>query len=319
MTEETRTSRFDLTTIHRAAQMYYLEDATQVEIAQALGVSRPQVSRLLSEGRRLGIVEIRVNDPAAAAANNLAERLRDALNLQQAWLAPFTGKDIGPSLREPFSAALRSAGLMPGDTLLVSSGRTTFELSRTALPQVPGIDIVPTVGGLAEPEPWYQTNEIARAFAQRLGGRPHFLFAQALPSVAVRASLQEDPSFRDVLALWDGAKAAIVGIGAPPSVRSSISTFVPRGQGDLKAAVGDICLNFFAPDGTELGFPGDERMVRTSPELLRRIPFVLGVAVGEEKVHSIIAGARARLFNRLVTDAATAELILAEVADQAVT
>lgn len=298
--------------------MYYLEDATQIEVAQALGVSRPQVSRLLSEGRRLGIVDIRVHDPAAAAGTNLAERLRDALAVQQVWLAPFTGTSLGPSLSEPFSTALRSAGLMPGDTLLVSSGRTIFELSRSSLPHFPGVDIVPTVGGQAEPEPWYQTNEIARSFAQQIGGRPHFLFAQALPSVAVRASLQEDPSFREVLELWDGAKAAIVGIGAPPSVRSSISTFIPRGQGDLRSAVGDICLNFFAPDGSELHFPGDERMVRTSPELLRRIPFMLGAAVGEEKVHSIIAGARARLFNRLVTDAATAELILAEIADQTV-
>lgn len=318
MTEEARTTRFDLATIHRAARLYYLEDATQVQVAQALGVSRPQVSRLLSEGRRLGIVDIRVHDPAAATANNLSERLRDALNLQQTWLAPFTGSRLGPSLAEPFSAAMRAAGLMPGDTLLVSSGRTVFELSRIPLPHFPGIDIVPTVGGQAEPEPWYQTNEIARAFAQQFGGRPHFLFAQALPSVAVHASLQEDPAFQEILQLWDRAKAAIVGIGAPPSVRSSISTFVPRGQGDLRSAVGDICLNFFAPDGSALHFPGDERMVRTSPDLLRRIPFVVGAAVGEEKVHSIIAGARARLFNRLVTDAATAELILAEVADQAV-
>lgn len=313
MTQEPRTSRFALATIHRAARMYYLEDATQVEIAAELGVSRPQVSRLLSEGRRLGIVEIRVHDPAAAAATNLADHLRDALNLQQAWLAPFTGSDLGTSLRDPFSSALRSAGLMPGDTLLVSSGRTVFELSRGPLPQLPGIDIVPTVGGVAEPEPWYQTNEIARSLAQQVGGTPHFLFAQALPSPAVRSSLDEDPSFREVLELWDGARAAVVGIGAPPAVRSSISTFIPRGEGELRSAVGDICLNFFAPDGRELGFPGAERMVRTSPELLRRIPFVLGVAVGEDKVHSIIAGARARLFNRLVTDVATAELILAEL------
>ncbi|MDN5727029.1 MAG: helix-turn-helix domain-containing protein [Propionibacteriales bacterium] len=316
MTEDARHSRFDLPTIHRAARMYYLEGATQAQIAQALGVSRPQVSRLLSEGRRLGIVDIRVHDPAAAAADGLAEGLRDALDLAHVRLAPFTGVDLGPSLRDPFSAALRSAELVPGDTLLVSSGRTIFELSRTDLPQLPGVNIVPTVGGQAEPQPWYQTNEIARAFAHQLGGRPHFLFAQALPSIAVRASLQDDPSFQEVLDLWDGAEGAIVGIGAPPSARSSISAFVPRGSGALRDAVGDICLNFFAADGSDLHFPGDERMVRTTPELLRRIPFVLGVAVGEDKVPSIIAGARARLFNRLVTDTTTAELILSRLADQ---
>lgn len=41
-----------------------------------------------------------------------------------------------------------------------------------------------------------------------------------------------------------------------------------------------------------------------------RIPEKLGCAVGPEKVESIIVAARAGFFNRLVTDVATADLIL---------
>lgn len=305
--------RYDMAQLYKAARLYYLDEATQAEVAAQLKVSRPTVSRLLSEARRLGIVEIKVHDPAEASSGELTERLRDALGLQRVWLAPYTGQDLGLSLSEPVTAALRGAGLHTGDTLLVSSGRTLFELSRHDLPHAPGIDIVPTVGGASEPEPWYQTNEITRAFAERMGGRPHFLFAQAMPSPAMRASLDADPTFQEILALWGGAKAAIVGIGAPPAVRDSISAFIPRGRGELHDAVGDICLNFYAPDGRELTFPGADRMVRTPLALLRQIPYVVAVAVGEEKVHSITAGARAHLFNRLVTDAPTARLIVAEL------
>ena len=40
------------------ARRYYLEERKQSDIAQELGVSRPLVSRMLSEARELGIVEI---------------------------------------------------------------------------------------------------------------------------------------------------------------------------------------------------------------------------------------------------------------------
>jgi len=45
------------------ARCYYEQVRTQNEIASELGVSRPLVSRMLREARRLGIVEIRINDP----------------------------------------------------------------------------------------------------------------------------------------------------------------------------------------------------------------------------------------------------------------
>ena len=44
------------------ARRYYLEDQKQSDIARELGVSRPLVSRMLSEARELGIVEITIHE-----------------------------------------------------------------------------------------------------------------------------------------------------------------------------------------------------------------------------------------------------------------
>ena len=57
------------------ARRYYLEDQKQSDIAQELGVSRPLVSRMLSEARELGIVEITVHEPGAQTTR-LMDRLR---------------------------------------------------------------------------------------------------------------------------------------------------------------------------------------------------------------------------------------------------
>lgn len=280
-------------------------------MAELLSVSRPTVSRLLAEARRIGLVQITVHDPADVVADEKPRRLAHALGLQRVWLEPFSGVTggaggnsliVSPMLIEQAGAALRSARLDVGDVLLVSSGRTLYELSRATLPALPGTEIGPTVGGVAEPQAWHQTNEITRAIAERLSGRPHFLFAQAMPSVAMRASLARDADFPRVTRLWEIASAALVGVGAPPRTRSSISSSVPLNDDGLRAAVGDVCLNFYDPLGNEITFPGSGRMVRISPGQLSRIRCIIAVATGREKVLSIIAGALPGLFNRLVTD-----------------
>ena len=72
-------------------------------------------------------------------------------------------------------------------------------------------------------------------------------------------------------------------------------------------AVGDVCSQFFSRTGR----PRSERLIAVDLATLRKIPTVIAVAAGRDKVPPIIAGARARYFNQLVTDPHTAEEILA--------
>ncbi|WGW11316.1 sugar-binding domain-containing protein [Saxibacter everestensis] len=305
-------SRFPLETLYQAARMYYLDDATQVEIAAKLRVSRPTVSRFLAEARRVGLVQIDVIDPQQANEGSLGHELADALGLQKVYLSGGNhSAGMLSGLSAQVGAAIEDMQLVPGNSLLVSSGRTLYEVSRTRLPSLAGIVLAPTVGGQAEPEPWYQTNEITRAVAEKTGAHPTFLFAQAMPSAQLYQSLLSDPSFQRVTRLWDTAKGALLGIGAPPAARGSISRFIPLDDDSLVNAVGDVCLNFFAADGTEIEFTGSDRVVRTSPAMLRKIEHTVGVAVGAEKTLSIIAAAKGGYIRQLVTDTATADAILA--------
>src|ERR1700733_14243059 len=101
-----------------------------------------------------------------------------------------------------------------------------------------------------------------------------------------------------------------MGVGAPPLMRSDIPQFVPTGSSSLRAAVGDVCSRFYDRDGKPVGFDGSERLIALELEALRQIPVTIAVAVGKDKVDSIIAGARGGYFNQLVTDPATATAIL---------
>src|SRR6185369_2893857 len=298
-------SHFPATLLYTASKLYYNEDATQAEVAAQLGTSRATVSRLLAEAKRRGIVRIEVVPPAEVGSGDLADQLARALSLTTVFLShplpnPGQGRTVvdvmGSVLAPAVGRALAAAGLLPGDVLLVSSGRTVYEVAQYDLVPLPGVLVAPTVGGNDQPEEWYQTNEITRLVANRIGGRPNYLFAPALPGPELYPSLLNDPSIQRVLELWPHARCALMGVGAPPLIRSDIPQFVPTGSTSLRSAVGDVCSRFFDRDGEPVGFEGSDRLIALELEALRHIPVTVGVAVGKDKVESIIAATRGGYF-----------------------
>ncbi len=317
--DDSEPGHFPPALLYAAAKLYYTDDATQAEVAAQLGTSRATVSRLLAEAKRQGIVRIEVVPPAPAASTDITDRLTQALGLNAIYLSlplpnPGPGRSVldvmGGALAPAVGHALGAANLLPGDVLLVSSGRTIYEIAQFDLTELNGVLVAPTVGGNYQPEEWYQTNELTRLVANRVGGRANYLFAPALPGPALYTSLLADPSIQRVLHLWPQARCVLMGVGAPPLIRSDYPHFVPTGSSSLRAAVGDVCSRFYDRNGAPIEFDGSERLIAVELEALKRIPVTIAVAIGKDKVDSIIAGARGGYFNQLVTDPATATAIL---------
>lgn len=303
-------ARFSSELMFAAASAYYLHEQNQDQIAKALGVSRPTVSRLLSEARRRGIVEIKVHRLDDEDSSDLEHSCARSLGLDRVYVVSGSGVgSIGALMAPGVQRALDDAGLASGDSLLISSGRTLHEVGMQALSPCPEILVAPTVGGLEEPEPWWQTNEITRLYAERLSGHPVYLYAPALPSPLLSESLKLEPSFQRIAHMWDTAKAALLGVGAPPLLRSRRAAFFPSDERALRESVGDVCSRFFDVDGAPVVYEGSDRVVAITPEQLHHVPAAIGVAAGADKVVSLRAAARGGYINRLVTDPTTARLL----------
>lgn len=302
----------DMHLLHRAASAYYVDGLRQAEIAEQLSISRPTVSKLLAEARRIGMVRFEVLDVPTVDLDELSSRLRDLLGIESVRIAP--GDQVQREYRgigSLLSDELQGLAIRAGEVVLLASGETVRSVaSMGGMPRMPGALIVPTGGGQQEPDPAFQTNEIVRQFADRTGAEPRFIFAPAQTSPTLWASLQADPGFRSVVDLWDGARAAVLGIGGPYNGRTSLTSVVPRHEPALEGAAGDICLHFFDDEGATRTFPGSEFLVRLPLEMLRAIPTTIALAAGREKVPSIRAGAKAGLFTSLITDVPTAETVL---------
>lgn len=305
------TSRFPSDLLVLAAELYYVEDVTQAQVAQRLGVSRPTVSRLLTEARRQGIVRIEIVPPPRAD-DQLAARVKTALGLRQVRVVDtMPGVARLAALAPAVGDALLDVGLDHDDVLLVSSGRTIYEVAQAGLPRLASVRVAPTIGGMNEPEPWYQPNEITRVVAERVGGHPSFLDAPAMPGKDLYRSLRSDASIQRVLAMWEHAQCVVMAVGASPSTRTSLPRFVPKSAPELSTAVGDVSSRFYDSQGTVVPFPGSDRLMAIDLDTLARIPARIAVAVGDDKVAAISAGARAGYFDRLVTDTTTASTLLA--------
>ena len=73
-----------------AARAYYLDGKSQAEIASSLSTSRSNVSRMLTEAQRQGIVEIRLHDPSGRV-RELEIALRKRFGLKEALVAASNG------------------------------------------------------------------------------------------------------------------------------------------------------------------------------------------------------------------------------------
>lgn len=300
-----------------AARLYYLDNLGQHEIAGILGISRSQVSRLLTRARELGIVRITVDD-YDPRDGELEARLVARYGLRHAVVvrAPERGAaDVRRAVgyfAAPAVSQLVRAGMMLG----VAGGRTLAELIGTLAP-VPGargVTVVQLMGNIGAAASSIDAVELSRTLAHRFGGAFYTLNAPAIvQDRAARDVLLAHEHIRLVWQLFDSLQLALVGIGSLDE-----SAFIERGvlaAGDLvrlrrEGTAGEVCGRFFDGAGRECHSAFRDRVISVDLDALRRCPEVVGVTAGPRRAAAIQAAIRGRLITSLVIDDAGARALL---------
>ncbi len=300
------------------ATLYYEQGLTQQEVARKLSLSRSNVSRLLTEARRRGIVEIRVRH-AQQTAPALEEQLKERFGLQGAHVLVARTADRAMVLREVGAkAAEQLRYLLRSDTFLaIGWGRALNETVNAFRPvTVRNVHVVQMMGGVGALNPQIDGSELARRLAEALGGQFHYLRAPFLvESSAVREALLRELEIKAVLDMVRQAELAITGIG---SVRPELSGLARAGyitEDDLRAAVqegavGDICGQYFTIQGEICKLDLHERVITVDPSSLLDVECVMAVAAWREKGPAILGALRGGYVDILVTDDAAAMEVL---------
>ena len=301
----------DFTTLVKVSRLYYELGETQARVAELVGVTRPQVSRLLKEARAQGVVEIRIAD-RTEEPSPAADALRERFGLQAVHLAPSLGgaaeltrRRVGRLAAQVLAAAVRD-GMVVG----VGDGSALSATADAMDPPASPVDatVVPLCGGYWHSGAW---REPYRRIAEALGAGIHGLLAPGLlDDAATRDALRAHAGVRAVEALWDRLDLAVFGIGGPTWSEAGIG---PAALREIEAgrAVGEVLIAPFDADGRFVGESLRARTIAFDARQLPRVPLGIAVAEGAAKVAPILGALRAGLVKVLVTDVRTAEEVVA--------
>ena len=292
------------------ARKYYMEDQKQSDIARDLGVSRPLISRMLSEARELGIVEITIHEPGAREAR-LLERLRLTSSIRGGVLVEEgeSGDRTNRLLSQGAVELLRQLGvrrLGVGWGYLI--GQLVSWLEENPQPNSTITDICPLVGNASIPARNYQSNENVRLMAQQMGATPHFLYLPALPeSLEEKQVLCSTEVYRQIYQQWEGLDTALVNIGDYPSSPDFASLVRYGSLLQRERACGRMLIYYFNEDGFVIQSEQDFA-IQIPIDLLKRCPNIIGVCSANTSVKALRGALKSGFFTHLV---ARAELIKA--------
>jgi len=305
------------------ASMYFEENLTQTGIAQRTGYSRSMISRLLTDARKQGIVEIVIRHPLARRTD-LEETLRSAFDLKDVRvlargtlgyetmlerLGALGARWVENFVQEPVSVG-------------ISWGTGLSALVRGLSPQKQtDIKVTQVIGSLGTSDPTIDGFELARQLARKFGGQYEILPAPLIvESESMQQGLVQSCRVRQVLDRAARMDLVLAGIGTLAPARSSLvrSGFLePEQLHELVAAgaIGDVCVIHFDINGKIIDTPLTRRVVGIQYETLKHIPSRLGISGGREKALPILGALRAGMINVLITDDVAATGVINHLSD----
>ncbi len=291
------------------ASLYYEQNRNQSQIAQALGVSRSMVSRLLREAREKKIVRVTVQWPIRTVPD-LEERLIIEFGLR--------GARVLDAENLPYPELLSRLGrlaatelvrhLRDGMTVAVTWGMTLWELIEALPAQAYSrLRVVQCLGAVGGSHPC-DSPAIVQRLAEALGAQGLYLHAPLIvESEQTCRQLLEERMIRGILNIARRADLLLVGIGTTESEVSSLKRAGYLSDEELaklrrQGAVGYLCARFLDLNGRPVPTPFDGRTIGLTLEEIRRIPYVFAVAGGVLKAKAILAALRSGVVDILVTD-----------------
>ncbi|BEU87004.1 sugar-binding transcriptional regulator [Selenomonas sp. TAMA-11512] len=307
----------------KCCSLYYQDGLGQQEVAQALGISRPTVSRMLKNGRDSGMVRIEVASPAGTLYGEMERALEKQFGLQEVIIVQptvteeGTEKIVSPLGAAVFQYLLRI--LRAGDYVGVTMGMTLQNVVRSESVIEDPLDVtfVPVLGGVSETRYDVHSNTIAAGFAERFHATCVQFFSPAVfSSGEILEAFKTEKEVEKIYRLFSCLDAIVMGIGI---LEEHLSTIRKLGYIDThtlerfkaNGAEGDIALQYFDNKGNTKAFSEHNSCVAgIRIETIHNIRYRIGVTSGQEKAKAVLAAINGDFINVLITDVNCAGEIL---------
>ena len=301
--------------ILKVCELFYLKGMSQKEISAHLGISRPQVSRIIAVANEKKLVSIHLNYENVQE-NALQNQLYDKYGIET---LVFDTEDTKGNqqyrLLAEKSADYLSIEIKDGYSVGVMAGRTIRYLADVIpLSRHHGLKFVPLCGeNSINGTEWY-SNVIAQRMASRSNGKYCFFTApHVLKNAEAKAILMEEPNIKEMFNMISHCDVCLVGIGGAVAestgIRASQLTDEDISSLSSMNAKANICSTYLDEDGRVVDTELSDRILGASILDIQKSK-VIALACGDEKVDAIKAVLKSRLIDVLVTSIDTAQKLL---------
>ena len=304
--------------LSKIAHMYYEQGLSQQMIAERLRTSRPTISRMLDQARKLGIVKIAIqsfNDRIAS----LESELESIFSLNEVAVIAnnsLNETDQKKALGEVAADILQRID-KGSDVVGVSWGTSLREVINGIKPMhIPGLITVPLVGGMGQDIRYeIHSNNLVVDFSKKFGCQSWVLHA---PAIVERENLKDAIlGESESGAIMEQAKKANIGLVGLGALNDS-STMIQTGFFSMdefkeiseRGAIGEVCSFFFDRNGQVCDIDINKRVIGIGPHDLKNIEIVIAIVTGVKKEEALHAALRGQFINILITDELTAEKVL---------
>lgn len=304
------------TDLARAAWLYYVEEQTQSQIADKLGVSRSTVIRLLQRARQSGLVTISLG--VSSETFELERDLEAAYGLRKVRVVPVADDPtmqrrwLGQVAAEALQEMARKDSIVAvswGSTLRAMADSLSGEIS------VPGMKIVALIGGLHNADQGTNPYEVAELVGQFFGAPARALYAPVyVRNAETAAGLMSDPGLNEAVDMARRASLVVFSVGSlsEEATMLKLGYVNPTEKAFLEdqGAVADIACRWTDAHGNPVPLPSTINPIGLSLNDLRNIPERLLIAGGRSKQEAILASLRGGYATHLITDEQVAMALL---------
>jgi len=299
----------------RAAWMYFIEEMTQNEIAQVLGVGRVTVVRLLSDARERHEIKFSIQSGLPECVG-LERALEQRFGLTEAVVVPLSSPDSDAT--EPIGAALGlylSDFVQPGMKIGVGWGRTLLESLRYIQESpVADLSVVSLLGGITKVKR-FNPSEFAWRFSSLFQAECYLMTAPAIVDApATRQTLIEHCGLGEVFERAKMLDAVLISVGSMAAsgtaYRDGFVSDALRRSMIKQGAVGETLFHFFDADGRLIDHPIQHCVMAIPAETLQAVPRRIMASGGQDKAEAVLGAMRLVRPTVLVTDEVVATRLL---------
>jgi len=311
--------------IYTALTLHYVDGLTQAQVAERMGQSHSTVNRMIRAGHDMGMVEITIRSPFQDHLA-LERELAEVSGLREVVIETTASDNPEAVLARVgvTAAELLASKLKPGMTVCLTGGKGVSACVAGLRQVTPlrGMTAVPATG-LVQGKHYTDVNHAAATLARAFGGEAvQMLSPMFAETEEQHAMITGMKTVSRVMEAARAADVALVGIGGLREKATSyfdLHRDVPAEEEALYAsgAVAELMAHVLDAQGAVTGYVRNRLVVAISPDDLAKVPISIGVAAGQEKAEAICAVVRGGYINTLVTDEATARLVLARLKEAA--